>query len=321
MLDFAVCVPNSSVTQKRLPAIYAENDARRRNLQDTAEIEAFNTLPKVARDSSLQRYLTFFDRDDDSRVSLFDSFVAFHDLGFNTLFSFLIATSMHMAMSLPTSLATRGRIDPFLAIYFGTVVKALLLQLWGHTLFDAEGRFQEEVFERLFSESSKEEPDYLTLSEAYDFVKRRREPSSPIGWILVIAEWHVICLRQRNRLLSRTGLRQIYEGSVLWELRKQQRSHHRYWPDYHAISHPIEDLTNPAYWPPALQSAMDKTLAYIILALFAASFAVPLFAYTCIAGDPGKELKTILAVMTSSFCLTSWRFGNYLQAERQRLRS
>lgn len=66
---------------------------------------------------------------------------------------------------------------------------------------------------------------------------------------------------------------------------------------------------------------MDKTLAYIILALFAASFAVPLFAYTCIAGDPGKELKTILAVMTSSFCLTSWRFGNYLQTERQRLRS
>lgn len=74
----------------------------------------------------MQRYLTFFDRDDDSRVSLFDSFVAFHDLGFNTLFSFLIATSMHMAMSLPTSLATRGRIDPFLAIYIGTVVKALV---------------------------------------------------------------------------------------------------------------------------------------------------------------------------------------------------
>lgn len=53
MLDFAVCVPNSSVTQKRLPAIYVENDARRRNLQDTAEIEAFNTLPKVARDVGL----------------------------------------------------------------------------------------------------------------------------------------------------------------------------------------------------------------------------------------------------------------------------
>lgn len=72
----------------------------------------------------LQQHCRYWDRDNDGQIYPQDTFVGFRDLGFNLLFSFLMAVIIHSGLSYPTCLGHSWFPDPLFRIFIDSIHKA-----------------------------------------------------------------------------------------------------------------------------------------------------------------------------------------------------
>lgn len=126
----------------------------------------------------LQQHCDFFDRDHDGVIWPLDTFLGFHDLGFNILFCALAAFVINVNLSYPT--APTWFPDPFFRIYIARIHKDKHGSDSG--TYDCEGRFVPQHFEDTFAKYAPEGQDGLTLEDIWRMLRGQRLTADPFGW-------------------------------------------------------------------------------------------------------------------------------------------
>ena len=72
----------------------------------------------------MEQHIRFWDPNGDGKITIFDTYRGFRDLGFNIFFSLLAMFIINGAFSYPTRLAYSFVPDPFFRIYVHGIYKA-----------------------------------------------------------------------------------------------------------------------------------------------------------------------------------------------------
>ncbi|KAJ5195553.1 Caleosin-domain-containing protein [Penicillium cinerascens] len=167
----------------------------------------------------LQQHILFWDRDADGKISPYDTYIGFRELGFNILFSIIALLIINVNFSYPTRLAYSWFPDPFFRVYVSSVHKAKHGSDSG--TYDNEGRFVPQAFENLFAKYDKKCDGTLTLTEIFNLMKGQRVAADPFGWGAAFFEWGTTwLLLQRSGKVYREDLRQLFDGSLFWRIRE-----------------------------------------------------------------------------------------------------
>lgn len=143
---------------------------------------------KHAHQTVLQQHCDFFDRDHDGVLWPQDTFIGFHRLGFNILFSFLAIVVIHVNFSYPTCPGWLP--DSYFRLFLHNVHRARHGSDTG--TYDGEGRFIPSKFEEIFTKYANGR-DYLTLGDMPRILQGQRNISDPIGWGGFIFECELRC--------------------------------------------------------------------------------------------------------------------------------
>ncbi|KAK0625144.1 Caleosin related protein-domain-containing protein [Bombardia bombarda] len=168
----------------------------------------------------LQQHVLFWDRDGDGRISPWDTFVGFRDLGFSLIFSLLSMFIINVNFSYPTRLAYSYFPDPFFRVYVGGIHKAKHGSDSG--TYDKEGRFVPQMFEDMFSKWDTDNDGSLSASQLYNMTAGHRLAGDPFGWFAAIFEFgSTWLLLQKDGRVLKEDLRQTYDGSIFWRIREE----------------------------------------------------------------------------------------------------
>ncbi|OKL58044.1 hypothetical protein UA08_06812 [Talaromyces atroroseus] len=229
-LGFDTAVTKSTVTQNRPPAVDADThldcpSVARANQAATRENPSGseNYANKYKDYTVLQQHVLFWDRDNDGTITPLDTYIGFRDLGFNIIFSILAVLIINISFSYPTRLAYSWVPDPLFRVYLPSIHKAKHGS--DSAVIDNEGRFVPQAFENLFTKYSRNgEEDTLSLADIFRLMKGHRVAADPFGWGAAFFEWGTTWLLiQRNGKVQKEDLRQVYDGSIFWNIREKRR--------------------------------------------------------------------------------------------------
>lgn len=176
-------------------------------------------LPGRREYSVLQQHVLFWDRDGDGRISPWDTYVGFRDLGFSVLFSLLSMVIINANFSYPTRLAHSYVPDPLFRVYVGGIHKAKHGSDSG--VYDKEGRFVPQAFEDLFAKWDEGIKGELTGWELWRMVGGNRNAVDPFGWFAGIFEFGAtFLLLQKNGCVDKEDLRQTYDGTIFYKIKE-----------------------------------------------------------------------------------------------------
>ncbi|KAJ5195534.1 Caleosin related protein-domain-containing protein [Penicillium cinerascens] len=281
-LGFQLSVDNAPVTGERLPAATLESDSSDGDSE-----------------SSIQRHINFWDRDGDGRISLADTWIGLHDLGFSMISSAIITFAIHASLTVPTSLAVTYSLDPYLGVYVTETPKYILSALGGRCFYDERGRFCPASFEEVFASSSERQQDSFDTGEIQDFVKRRRRPTHLAAWVVTVAEWHIVALFRQNGTISKTRLRHIYDGSFLSKIRQTRKESHALWP--------LSEVENSVHVPAVVYAARRLLLISMAISKAVVMLAVSCIGYGCLTSIASKDFRATVDVWAIGCALLAWR--------------
>ncbi|KAJ5195485.1 Caleosin related protein-domain-containing protein [Penicillium cinerascens] len=281
-LGFQLSVDNAPVTGERLPAATLESDSSDGDSE-----------------SSIQRHIDFWDRDGDGRISLADTWIGLHDLGFSMISSAIVTVASHASLTVPSSLAVTHSLDPYLGVYVAESPKYILSILSGKCFYDEHGRFCPTPFEEVFASSSERQQDSLDTGEIQDFVKRRRRPTHLAAWVVTVAEWHIVALFRQDGTISKTRLRQIYDGSILSEIRQTRKVSHALWP--------LSEVEKSVHGPAVIYAARHLLLISIAISKAVVMLFVSCIGYGCLNSITSKDFRATVYVWTIGWTLLAWR--------------
>ncbi|KDQ60377.1 hypothetical protein JAAARDRAFT_152967 [Jaapia argillacea MUCL 33604] len=173
--------------------------------------------------SVLQQHCSFFDRDSDGIIWPYDTFIAFHALGYSLLISLLSTIIIHANFSYPT-LPSYILPDPFFRIYIARIHRDKHGSDTG--TYDNEGRFVPQKFEDFFEKySSVEGKDGLTIRDTVRGIWGQRCIMDPIGWGAAVFEWIAtwLLLWPKDWIIRKEDVRAIYDGSIFWKIAKERK--------------------------------------------------------------------------------------------------
>ncbi|RAH77341.1 Caleosin-domain-containing protein [Aspergillus japonicus CBS 114.51] len=175
----------------------------------------------------LQQHVLFWDRDGDGQITPWDTYVGFRELGFNMLFSLLAMLIINLNFSYPSRLAHSWFPDPWFRVYVHGIHKAKHGSDSG--VIDNEGRFVPQAFENLFAKYDRKGDGTLTLGEIINLMHGQRVAVDPFGWGAALFEWGTTwLLLQKDGRIYKDDLRQVYDGSIFWNIRKKRQESGRW---------------------------------------------------------------------------------------------
>ncbi|KAK3290200.1 Caleosin related protein-domain-containing protein [Chaetomium fimeti] len=234
-LPFDHTVPNCPATSERQQATGSDAflekpGIARANLAVSAEVPDGSPTSKGAamRDYTvLQQHVLFWDRDGDSEIYPWDTYVGFRDLGFSVLFSLLAVVIINVNFSYPTRLAVSWWPDLWFRVYVGSIHKAKHGSDSG--TYDKEGRFVPQMFEDVFAKWDVHGAGSLSAGELWHMIKGHRLAADPFGWGAAIFEFGTTwLLLQKDGRVSKEDLRQTYDGTIFWRI-KEARERGKGW--------------------------------------------------------------------------------------------
>lgn len=190
--------------------------------------------------SALQKHVLFWDRDGDNILFPQDVYTGFREIGFSIPFS-LASLLIPVFFSYPTSLAYSYIPDPFLRIHLSSIHKAKHGSDTG--IYDSKGNIRTQFFEDLFEEFDSSKTGSLGVKDLWRLLANNRVAADPAGWSFAAMEWGTTwLLLQKDGRVWKEDLRQCYDGSLFWRLKKEtekglvsQRGYglREFWKDLH----------------------------------------------------------------------------------------
>ncbi|KAH7029647.1 Caleosin related protein-domain-containing protein [Microdochium trichocladiopsis] len=213
-------VPTVPITLERKPFLPEKDD---KGLQELgvarANIAATHDKPegtsswstRYSRQTVLQQHCAFFDKDEDSVIYPWDTYIGFRALGFMIPLSLLAVFIIHANFSYPTLPSWIP--DPQLPVYVDRIHKDKHGSDTG--TYDTEGRFIPQKFEDIFAKYA-DGRDYLTIRDVANLLNGQRIIADPIGWGGAMFEWLAtyIMLWPEDGKMRKEDIRRIYDGSI-----------------------------------------------------------------------------------------------------------
>lgn len=170
--------------------------------------------------TALQQHVLFWDRDGDNLIYPHDVYTGFREIGFSIPFS-ITSLLIPIFFSYPTRLAHSYLPDPFFRIYVDSIHKAKHGSDTG--IYDLKGHFKVEAFDAMFMEFDREETGGIHAWELWRMVGRNRVAADPAGWTFAVMEWFTTwILLQRDGRVWKDDLRQCYDGTLFWMLKRER---------------------------------------------------------------------------------------------------
>ena len=184
---------------------------------------AFDTTAQSTTQSdltALQQHVLFWDRDGDNLIFPHDVYTGFREIGFSIPFS-LTSLLIPIFFSYPTRLGHSYLPDPFFGIYVDSVHKAKRGSDTG--IYDLKGHFNAASFDEIFTEFDREGTGGIHAWELWNMVGRNRLAADPAGWTFAVMEWFTTwVLLQRDGRVWKEDLRQCYDGTLFWRLKRER---------------------------------------------------------------------------------------------------
>ncbi|KAH7522024.1 hypothetical protein FEM48_Zijuj07G0094000 [Ziziphus jujuba var. spinosa] len=132
--------------------------------------------------SVLQQHAAFFDTDGNGIIYPWETYTGCRAIGFNPIFSVVIAIVINAALSYPT----------------------------------LPGWFSPVNLENMFSKYAHTVPDKLTIGELWDMTEGNRVAFDFFGWIASKLEWGILYVLARDEegFLSKEAVRRVFDGSL-----------------------------------------------------------------------------------------------------------
>jgi len=170
--------------------------------------------------TALQQHVLFWDRDCDNIIYPQDVYNGFRDIGFSVPFS-ITALLIPVFFSYPTRLGHSFIPDPLFRIYVDSIQKAKHGSDTG--AYDLKGNFRPQYFEDMFTEFDPTGTGSLGTGDLWRMSGRNRVAADLAGWIFAAMEWSTTwLLLQRDGRVWKNDLRQCYDGTLFWQLRKER---------------------------------------------------------------------------------------------------
>ena len=177
--------------------------------------------PQPPHPTALQQHVSFWDQDGDSIITPVDIYLGFRSLGFCIAFS-ILALLIPVFFSYPTRLAHSYIPDPFFRIYTSSIHKAKHGSDTG--VYDSDGHVRLLLFDELFARFDRSGTGSLGSRELWDLVRKDRVAADPAGWSFAMMEWSTTwLLLQRDGRVEKEDLRAIYDGSLFWRIREEEK--------------------------------------------------------------------------------------------------
>ncbi len=213
-------VPSSAEDQKEFALLFAKAIGAAPMLAN--QPQSWDTLRDLERRScpiapfipwdemnALQKHLSFFDKDGDGKVTLKENFQSLRDLGITPVLALPFALAINGAMATPTA----GY--PTFTLYLPRIDAGLHGSDSG--LYDNEGRFDLQKFERWFTVWDKNGDGALGVSELAQRLFQETDLFDLFGSVASGGEFAALFLVAAEQgKLSKFRMQELYEGGLFY---------------------------------------------------------------------------------------------------------
>lgn len=181
--------------------------------QDVKQDDRLDTANMTA----LQKHSAFFDRNQDGKISLGDTYRGFRAIGFNLFTSALFAWILNAGLAWPTS---PGWL-PTTTIHLKNIHRSNHGSDTGS--YDEDGNLVEKKFSDMFDRWDSDKDGYWTWGDAWRRMRDQRDVFDFFGQFASFLEFGVtFWVAAENGKLSKDVLHGIYDGTFFYQLEQRQ---------------------------------------------------------------------------------------------------
>ncbi|KAL6075739.1 Peroxygenase 4 [Balamuthia mandrillaris] len=188
----------------------------RRHREHREEAERYR--PDWHKMTPLQKHVAFFDRNNDGKVTWYESYKGFRALGWNPFNSAWASAFVNFSMAFATS----PYWWPTTTIYMKNVHRSTHGS--DTRLYDHHGQFDEARFLRLWAKYDPDDTGYMTPGAVWRMTEDMRDAWDFFGWTAAKFEWTFVIwlLGDRHGCLKKEDMKGLYDGSIFYKIEHER---------------------------------------------------------------------------------------------------